>query len=233
MPCAPSWADKEAELAKANAKIAALQGEDSSVKGNAFLGAPTKLVIERTFNTPLSEELLEKIIRVLRERCDNLGRMERLGDTVSWTSTTPGNNAQLPLEVVVEKRGQQTHVRIRERLGPYAGGIFGGLVGGLGGGGTPGAVGISIALGLSPVAIPMVALAWIGAVYLGARGIYKGVATRHAKKNAGTMEAIADVMELAPRVRVSGEPVSEEASSEEAHELPEEVPKVAKAVRES
>lgn len=218
-------AAKEAELAEANAKIAAFQGEGSTEKSNVFLGAPTKLIVERTFGTPLNEELLEKIVRVLRERSDNLGRMERLGDTVSWTSTPQGSSAHQPLEVMIERRGDKTHVRIRERLGQYAGGIFGGLVGGLGGGGVPGAIGLSFALGLTPVAIPMVAFAWVGAVYLGARGIYKSVVSRHAKRNAGTMAALAELMDSAPRVRAPDKSSAQEKNvdnADEPHELFEE-----------
>jgi hypothetical protein len=220
---------KEAELAEANAKISAFQGEPTSQKSNPFLGAPTKLVLERTFDTKLDDALLEKIVRVLRERSDNLGRMERLKDTVSWTSTPQGNTAHQPLEVIIELRGDHTFVRIRERLGQYAGGIFGGLVGGLGGGGAPGAIALSFALGISPIAIPMVALAWVGAVYLGARGIYKSVATRHAKRNAGAMAAISEIMDGAPRVRVSRDPdmradVKSQEPSEEPHALHDETP---------
>ncbi|MFK7999731.1 MAG: hypothetical protein AB8H86_09045 [Polyangiales bacterium] len=211
-------AAKEAELAEANAKLAAFQGEAPTEKANAFLGAPTKLVVERTFARPMSEELLEGIVRILRERSDNLGRMERLGDTVSWTSTPQGGSAHQPLEVTIERRGDETFVRIRERLGQYAGGIYGGLVGGLGGGGMPGVIGLSLALSLSPIAIPMIAFAWVGAVYLGARGIYKSVVTRHAKRNAGTMAAIAELMG-APRVRA---PDESSVPAEEAHELFEE-----------
>lgn len=211
-------AQKEAELADANAKLAAFRGEGAQAKSNAFLGAPTKLVVERTFAAPMSEELLEGIVRVLRERSDNLGRMERLGDTVSWTSTPQGGSAHQPLEVTIERRGDKTHVRIRERLGQYAGGIYGGLVGGLGGGGMPGVIGLSLALSLSPIAIPMVALAWVGAVYLGARGIYKSVVTRHAKRNAGMMAAISELMG-APRVRAPDESAE---SADEARELSHE-----------
>lgn len=207
---------KEAELAEANAKLAALSGAGAKEKSNAFLGAPTKLVEERTFEAPMSEELLEGIIRILRERSDNLGRMERLGDTVSWTSTPQGGSAHQPLEAIIERRGDKTHVRIRERLGQYAGGIYGGLVGGLGGGAMPGVIGLSLALSLSPIAIPMVAFAWVGAVYLGARGIYKSVVTRHAKQNARTMAAISELMG-APRVRAP-----EESAMSGAQELVEE-----------
>ena len=210
---------KEEELADAQAKLAALQGPGSKQKSNAFLGAPTKLIDERSFEGTLSDKRLEAIIRVLRERSDNLGRMERLGDTVSWTSTPQGNAAHQPLEVIIERRGDRTHVSIRERLGQYAGGIFGGLVGGLGGGAMPGVIALTLGLDLSPIAIPMVALAWFGAVYLGARGIYKSVATRHAKKNAGTLVAIAEIMQSGPRVRA---PEASAAASEEAHSLFEE-----------
>ena len=227
---------KEAELAEANAKLEALQGPGAEQKSNAFLGAPTRLLHQQLFEGALTEERLEKIVRVLRQRSDNLGRMERLGDTVSWTSTPAGNAAHQPLEVILERRGESTHVSIRERLGQYAGGIFGGLLGGLGGGAMPGVVALTFALGLSPIAIPMVAVAWFGAVYLGARGIYKSIVTRHAKTNTGTLAAIAEVMRSEPAGGAQSSPRVRAANAEapeEFHEVSEEADSTSDHTREA
>lgn len=217
---------RERELAEAKRRIAELEAPaEGSSKPNWFLGAPSKIDLRDTIEGEVSEETLEKIVRLLRSEFGELGRLDRVGKMLAWSLMNPQTGRGV--EVTIDVTGGQTLVQMRERLGNVAGGVFGGLMGGLGGGGVGGIVAASIAAGITPGGIPLIVVGWFGAVYLGARGLYGRIARGREKKLRKTFAKLElllreDAKQRGAKVRVEAEAEPDGAETlAEAEELPD------------
>lgn len=144
-----------------------------------FLGAATKLHVERVIDGELSSDDMEALVDEVRRTFGEPGIVSALGRTVTWSPTPTmhqGKGANRRLFVTLTMRGGQTTIRAEEDLGPLAGGLFGGLMGGMGGGLT--APTILIAGPLFHAVLPVVGVvgALFGGSYALARVIYVAMA---------------------------------------------------------
>ena len=151
------------------ARERAVEGEQPGPV-NVFLGAPTKLAWERSFEGELDEESQAELIAVLRREIGDSGRLESFGGTTTWTS---GNrNSTRFVELEIEARRGKTRLRLRESYGNLAGAMFGGIVGGAGGGGL-GIVGPVAGALVSGIAAAPASVGWLGMVYVATRSGFR------------------------------------------------------------
>jgi hypothetical protein len=194
----------ESELADARAEIARLRAESPEDFGrsNALLGGPTQLGFERTIDRELDETELEEVVSTLRTQFGELGRLDRVGGTLTWATAFHPNQGGRRVEVTLERRRGVTRILVRERLGNVAGGLFGGIVGGLGGGGLGAVIPLSIVGGVAAPVVPLLALGWLGLTWSAVRLGY-GALTRRRRDEHARLAARIDalVREGAPPVR--------------------------------
>lgn len=149
-----------------------------------FLGAATRVHVERVVDGELSGDDLEALVDEVRRTFGEPGIVSALGRTVTWSPTPTQygrRNSGRRLFVTFTVRGGHTTLRAEEDLTPLAGGLFGGLMGGMGGGLTGPA--IAIGVGAFHAALPVVGLvgAVIGGSYALSRGIYVAMARGREK----------------------------------------------------
>lgn len=169
-----------------------LDAEQASGFSRRFLGAPTRMSIERVVEGEISVDDHERMAAEIRRLVAPMGSMPSqitsLGRSLSYTAWT-GAGA---VEVSVTPRDGRTLIRIDANATPLAGGLFGGIMGGIGGGlGANVAWLIPVALHL-PVAAGLLGLAGVvGGAYALARSIFS------AKVNAfhHRLEQLADALE--------------------------------------
>jgi hypothetical protein len=177
----------EGELAAAKKRIAELEGKQEQAlvvatpAGNAskWLGAPTQLEFERTFEGAFPADRFEELVEQLRELTRDRGRTELLKSSVAWWSSSSERSTGPFTCVTVTVKDGRTILRVTDKLTNLAGGVFGGIGGGVGGGGIIAPIGATIAM---PVLAPFVFGAWFGAAYLFARTVYKKAAKKRAQK---------------------------------------------------
>lgn len=167
-----------------------------------FLGAATRLYVERVVDGELAMDDVEALVAEVRRSFGEAGLVSTLGHTVTWSPSPAGaygprNQSARQLTVTVTTRGGQTTLRAEENLGPLAGGLFGGLMGGMGGGLT--APAIAVGVGAFHAALPVVGLvtAVVGGSYALARGIYVGMARRREKELRQLVERLGAYAERA------------------------------------
>jgi hypothetical protein len=172
--------------------------------GIGFLGAPTRLVVERVVDGVVPPGEFEFLLDEIRAGLGRVGYAATAGSSLYWTSRKPkepmqgfdlGNlwetmqSEEAPdiLVRVVTRQGQ-TRIRVEQRTGDTAGGIFGGIMGGAGGGG--GATLLAIGLGTGgPIEVILPATAAIvGGSYALSRWIYRIVVANRTR----TLEDLAD-----------------------------------------
>jgi hypothetical protein len=159
-----------------------------------WLGAPTKLELERTFEGSFPAERFEDLVEQIRDITRDRGRTELMRSSVAWWSSSSERSVGPFTCVTVTVKDGKTVVRVTDKLGQLAGGLFGGLGGGLGGGGISAPIFATIAV---PVLAPLFFGAWLGGTYALARTLY----TRSAKKRAQRLEAVAGTQCRYRRVR--------------------------------
>ncbi|GJG85858.1 hypothetical protein tb265_10390 [Gemmatimonadetes bacterium T265] len=140
-----------------------------------FLGAATRVHVERVIDGEVSGDDLEALVDEVRRTFGEPGIVSALGRTVTWSPTPMqygSKNAGRRVFVTLTARGGQTTLRAEEDLSPLAGGLFGGLMGGMGGGLT--APVVAIGVGTFHAALPIVGLvgALVGGTYALSRAIY-------------------------------------------------------------
>ncbi len=162
--------------------------DSRAVEVNAFLGSPTRRVVERVAGRELTEADLPAVIETLRNNFGNLGQVSRLGRELSW-QTVPYSGGQVrQVFVTVHVETGATRIRLEENLRPMAGAYFGGLMGGLGGGGMGVAIGIGMGVLHSPAAAAGLVFSLIGGSYTLARTLFR----RHGQKRSAELEELAD-----------------------------------------
>ena len=175
----------------------------SSASARIF-GAPLVLVEERTLDAALDDALLEEILDVLRTRFATVGTFTRTTQkgAITWHCGPPAQ--QRIVEITIKPDGARTKVRIVERVGQLAVGLFAGIVGGLGGG-----VGLGFGVPLmiethSARLLPFAVPAMLLATWLAVRAGFRAAARRRANELANVMAEIARAARLTttPKTRV-------------------------------
>jgi hypothetical protein len=182
----------EGELAIAKNRIAELEGRreqalvlatrlEESSAAQRWLGAPTHLELERTFEGTFPVDKFEELVEHIREITRDRGRTELLKTSVAWWASSAENvRGTGPFTcVTVTVKDGKTIVRVTDRLGQLAGALFGGVGGGLAGGGLVAPIFVTIAM---PILAPLVFGAWFGGSYTLARALYKHSAKKRAQK---------------------------------------------------
>ena len=203
-------AELEAELDQARDELDALrQGRGVVGRSNWLLGGPTELRVERTAAGALDDDKVERVVIGLRERFGDLGRLDRVGRSVAWS--TMGARRRL-VQVVLEDGGATARVRVEEPLRGVAGGLFGGIIGG-GGGGTLWLI-VSLANEhLGGELVPVAVVVWLLMLYLLVRAAYGRVARRRSRDLA----AVADwIVETLGQASVDSAPLVSAATRESA-----------------
>jgi len=163
-----------------------VDGGDRS-RYNRFLGAPTRVFIERVLDGELPESEYAVLVDEARRIMRNVGQVSQLGRSFSWVAN-PGA-AGRSLAVVVSIRGGHTRITIQENLTPLVGAIYGGVGGGMGGGGIGPILGISMgALHLPGAALGLIIPAWLATTLATAHIAYR----RTAKGRVRELEQLAD-----------------------------------------
>jgi len=234
----------EEQLDTATRRVRALEQPEWEARprtfGEKLAGGPMRIVREHTIEGELPKVYQEEIIEALHRRFGVFGQASSVGRTLAWNGATTQNQRQLEVSVAV--RNGKTVVRVSERLGNLAGGLFGGIVGGLGGGGLglvlPGLMALRI-----PQFIPFAIVTWISLVYVIVRGFYARMTARREVEINSAAAELAEIVRDAlarekkkPRVRVKNETAPDEAdepneSEEEETDNTEERPRARKRAR--
>lgn len=108
---------------------------DFHPKASKLLGAPTVLSFERVVEVELPEEDFPLLIEEIRLTLRNVGSINTYGKSLAWQTAKSLDQVGRDVHVMVTVRGGQTRIRVEEKIGALAGGLFGGIMGGGGGGG--------------------------------------------------------------------------------------------------
>ncbi|HEY0778511.1 MAG TPA: hypothetical protein VGD56_11155 [Gemmatirosa sp.] len=165
-----------------------------------FVGAPTRVHVERVVDGEVTADDLEALVGEVRRTFGEPGLVSTLGRTVTWSPTPTQYGHRMSgrrVFVTLTTRGGQTTIRAEEDLSATAGGIFGGLMGGMGGGLTAPAVAVGI--GVFHAALPVVGLvgALIGGTYGLSRGIYVTLTRRREREIRQLVERLGAYAERA------------------------------------
>ena len=209
----------EADLARAEAKIAELEGRRAvalvPAGGGAlaratpgpsaaarWMGAPLRLELRREFAHAFPADQFERLIERIRAVTGEPGRSELLRSSLTWSATSSDRGTGPFITVMVMVRPPapgadpgtgRTTLTVSDRLGQLAGAVFGGVGGGIGGGALVGPIAAAVAV---PVLAPVFVLGWLGGVYGLTRGLYRRAARRRAEAVQRLFDAL--VEELAP-----------------------------------
>jgi hypothetical protein len=147
-------------------------------KHSAFIGAPTRLVLEAEVEGEPGESDREDLVEDIRDVIGETGSVERVGKTMVW-KLDPGYRGQgRELSVRLRSRHGRTRIVVEERLARAATGLFVGL--GVGGGIGPIGAYIAVIANAGPVGL-LFPLAWIPLMLLLARTIYGALAHRRER----------------------------------------------------
>ena len=154
-----------------------------------LLGAPTRLIAERSAEGELSEELWGQMVGEVQRTLGAAGHASQVGRTRTWSVIGPmGAPSLRAVTLTVVSQDGQTTFRAEEPIGQLAGALFGGLMGGLGGGGLGAALGIGLGVFHSGAVGAGLALAQVAGSYGLARTIY----TRTAQSRLRALDELLD-----------------------------------------
>jgi hypothetical protein len=199
----------EAELAKAERRIAELEGrrevalvqareralaraETAPSAANAWFGAPLRLALTKRWEGAFPTAGFEDVIERLRELTRDPGRSELLRSSLTWTATAGERSAGPFTVVTLTVRDGGTTLTVTDRLGALAGALFGGVLGGVGGGGLIAPIAATIAV---PVLAPVFFGGWLGGIYAGTRAMFRRTARRRAEAMQQLFDALVAVVE--------------------------------------
>ena len=167
-----------------------------------LLGAPTRIVVERTIPGVLPPGEHDYLFDEMRAAFGHEGYGTASHQSLIWTSRKPKKPVNAfdfeelwesaqdegpNIAVRIFARHGQTRIHLEQRLGETAGGIFGGIWGGAGGGGTAVMLGVGIPLGAAAFVIPGAAVV-LGGTYVIARAVFRSVVANKAR----ILEELAD-----------------------------------------
>jgi serine/threonine protein kinase len=177
----------------------------SAPEFTGLLGAPTRLVVERTVEGLVPPADYDFLLEEIRAVLGRVGYAAKAGSSLYWTARKPkepmqgfdlGNlwetmqSEDAPdILVRIVTRQRQTRIRIEQRLGDMAGGIFGGVWGGGGAGGSATLLGVGLgALSAPAIVVIPGAVAIIGGTYALSRAIFRAAARARLR----TLEELGD-----------------------------------------
>ncbi|HEY4117343.1 MAG TPA: hypothetical protein VGM56_05785 [Byssovorax sp.] len=158
-----------------------LASADVSAKPSGFIGAPTRIVLEREVDGEPTTTQREDLVDALRSEVGESGTVETLGKTFAWHPSVDYRGRGRGPTVRVRSRDGRSRVAVEQSLTGQAVGLFVGI--GVGAGVGP--MGLYIMLVLKFGAIGLLApLLWIPCMLLLARTIF-GVLARRRRAAAG------------------------------------------------
>ena len=228
-----------AHLAATDAELEALRIELEKARGvlsaapegvseNPLAGGPTELHLSRTVDGELSIDDHGELLAAIQTALGTAGTPSTLGRSLIYSSH---QNSGRTLQISLGAKNGKTTIRVDERFGQLIGGLFGGIVGGAGGGGLAMVVAPILASnpsGSGAALAALVAVCWVGSVFLGTRTLYGFLARRRVKESQRLVAAVERAVSEAissrkdmPRVRVVS---TEEEGREELDEAEAELP---------
>jgi hypothetical protein len=165
---------------------------------NIWLGAPTRLMLERVVEGEVPEAEFPVLVEEIRTMLNRPGQISQIGRTFSWTSAgSPGSTRAIEVSVAV--RGGRTRLSVRESLGNLIGGVFGGVCGGAGGGGMGPLIAVLVETG-RPAALLAALPLWFATTFAVARSSYHYAVRRRRRELEGLLDRLAALAEeLVPR----------------------------------
>ncbi len=133
-------AELESVAAEAGLDVAALRqaaaeldvgGGAAATTGTRLAGAPLRLRFERSLPFEVPDDAFDRLLPIVQETVGVRSQVTQAGRSWSWQASDPESSRRL--EVIVAVHGGETTIRIEERFGHLAGGLFGGVLGGFGG----------------------------------------------------------------------------------------------------
>jgi hypothetical protein len=198
----------ETELAAERAKVAELEGRRSTAlvlatKGaltpvgrpgaaQRWLGAPSKLALERQFEGAYPADKLENLVETIRSVSRDHGRFELMRSSLTWWSVA-APRLGMGTCVTIRVEGGATTLAVTDRTfsgGAVLVGLGGTIIGGL-------ALPLLIVSSLIPLVVPAIMLGWLGSVYVGTRTLHKRAARTRAEILQQLFDALAREIEAA------------------------------------
>ncbi|HET7374341.1 MAG TPA: serine/threonine-protein kinase [Gemmatimonadaceae bacterium] len=158
-------------------------------KRNAFIGGPTRVLVQRVVPGELRESDFPRLVDEIRRAFQNVGYVSQLGRSMTW-SMSRGSAGRRDVDVAISVGDGNTRIVVEETLWGMIGGIFGGLGGGLGGGGTGPIIATVVALHAAP-ALPIVLPIWYAGVFVLARTSFQRLARRRQRELEQTADRLA------------------------------------------
>jgi hypothetical protein len=176
----------------ATAVARALQSDEAPEKQpeqSWFLGAPTRMLLEREVEGEPSDSDREDLLEEIRTRLGITGSSETIGKTLVWKLNAVEGTKGRELSVRFRSKNGRTKIVIEEQLGRIAGGLFGGI--GIGGGVGPlgGYIAALVHLGALGLVLPLL---WIPAMLILARTIFVAIARRRRRTALELMDHLAE-----------------------------------------
>jgi hypothetical protein len=159
-----------------------------------FVGAPTRLTLERTIDGEIPTDEYETLVLEMNRVLGLVGSASILGRTLQWTAQGVDRRrvSTRTVQITVTPRHGRTTIRIEEPLGALAGGLFAGLMGGLGGGMMGPAFGIGLgAFNSGSVAVALMA-GGVSGSYLLARTIFGRMVRRRGESHQELMSRLVE-----------------------------------------
>jgi hypothetical protein len=172
---------------------------DDTPRASPWAGAPMSLLYEIHVQGEVPESELYILVDTIRRRMGEPGHVGAIGRSVSWSSANKNRRLQIS---IVSRQGRTT-IRVDERLGQLAAGLYGGIVGGGGGG----SAGLTFGVGMAVFHSVAVCFGlWSGAIagaYLLARTIFKAQVRSRREELRALAHELADqardTMRVLPR----------------------------------
>ncbi len=159
---------------------------------SGFLGGPTTISFERIVDAELPEADFPLLVEEIRVTLRSVGTINTFGQSLTWQTPKNALGEGRDVHIVVTARAGQTRIRVEEKLGSLAGGLFGGIMGGGGGGGGTAAFAVLMGIGGPPAAI-IAAASIVGGAYALARTIFTGISKKKTQELRGLADRLADL----------------------------------------
>jgi serine/threonine-protein kinase len=156
-----------------------------------WAGAPLRVAFEVKVDGRVSEDDYDVLVEVVRRQLGDVGHVSTLGRSLAWSSANP----QRRVAVSVIPKGGQTTIRVEERMGQLAGGLFGGVVGGGGMGTAAPVLGVILNAKHDPFLAIAAFLATLTTAYGVARTIFKNIVRGRERDLKDLTARLADAVE--------------------------------------
>lgn len=171
-------------------------GAAMSRRVHPLIGARSKIEWECVVDGELADADFEDVADEIRRSIGDLGNVNAIGRSVTWTSYGAVNPAsQRKLQLSVSSRNGRTIIRGFEDLSHTTGGIYGGIVGGVGG--SAGGIGFAITMGVTHSVL--LAAPLFGGIVAGAYGLARTIFVFLSRKRERELRE--SVTRVAERVR--------------------------------